>query len=85
MLHIKYILLASSQKINISTPIKFVPYAKGSDPYSWSSDLWFEERVAVTGRRGSRRKKILDNIKETKGSWELKEGYTVAELVEALL
>jgi hypothetical protein len=41
--------------------------------------------VAVTGRRGRRRKKILDNIKETKVSWELKEGYTVAQLVKVLL
>jgi hypothetical protein len=41
--------------------------------------------VAVTGRRGRRRKKILDNIKERKASWELKEGYTVVQLVEVLL
>jgi len=77
--------MASSQKINISAPIKFVPCANGSDPYSGSSDLVFDGKVAVMGRRGSRRKKILDNIKETKGSWELKEEYTVAELVETLL
>jgi hypothetical protein len=38
----------------------------------------------VTGRRGKRRKQILDDIKETKGSLKLKEGNTVALLVEAL-
>ena len=84
-LQIKYILLASSKKINISTPTKFVPYAEGSDSYSGTFDLRFDGRAVVTGRRGRRRKKTLDNIKEMKGSWELKERYTVGQLVEALL
>jgi len=32
-----------------------------------------EGRIVVTGRRGRRRKKILDDLKETKGYWKLKE------------
>jgi len=29
--------------------------------------------IEVTGRRGRRRKQILDDVKETRGYWELKE------------
>jgi hypothetical protein len=31
-----------------------------------------EERIEMTGRRGRRRKKLLDNLKETTGYWKLK-------------
>jgi hypothetical protein len=43
-----------------------------------------EGKREVMGRRGRRRKKILDDIKETKGSLKLKEGYRMALLIEAL-
>jgi hypothetical protein len=32
-----------------------------------------EGRIEVTGRRGRRRKHLLDDLKETKGYWKLKE------------
>jgi hypothetical protein len=32
-----------------------------------------EERIEVTGRRGKRCKKLLDDLKETRGYWKLKE------------
>jgi hypothetical protein len=32
-----------------------------------------EGRVEVTGRRGRRRKQQLDDLKETRGYWKLKE------------
>jgi len=32
-----------------------------------------EVRVEVTGRRGRRRLQLVDNLKETRGYWELKE------------
>jgi hypothetical protein len=32
-----------------------------------------EGRIEVTGRRGGRRKHLLDDIKETRGYWKLKE------------
>jgi hypothetical protein len=32
-----------------------------------------EERIEVTGRRGRRRKQLLDALKETRGHWKLKE------------
>jgi hypothetical protein len=32
-----------------------------------------EGRIEVTGRRVRRRKQILDDLKETKGNWKLKE------------
>jgi hypothetical protein len=32
-----------------------------------------EGRVEVTGRRGKRRKQLLDDIKERSGYWKLKE------------
>jgi len=31
-----------------------------------------EERIEVTGRRGRRRKKLLDELKEKTGYWKLK-------------
>jgi len=30
-------------------------------------------RIGVTGRRGRRRKQLLDDVKETRGCWKLKE------------
>ena len=30
-------------------------------------------RIAVTGRRGRRRQQVLDDFKEKKGCWKLKE------------
>ena len=32
-----------------------------------------EGRIEVTGRRGRRCKQILDDVKETRGYWEMKE------------
>ena len=32
-----------------------------------------EGRIEVTGRRGRRRKQQLDDLKETRGYWKLKE------------
>jgi hypothetical protein len=32
-----------------------------------------EGRIEVTGRRGRRRKQLLDNLKETRRCWKLKE------------
>ena len=32
-----------------------------------------EGRTEVTGRRGRRRKQILDDLEETRGCWKLKE------------
>ena len=32
-----------------------------------------EGRIEVTGRRGKRRKQLLDDLKETRGYWKLKE------------
>ena len=32
-----------------------------------------EGKIEVTGRRGRRRKQQLDNLKETRGYWKLKE------------
>jgi hypothetical protein len=32
-----------------------------------------EERIEVTGRRGRRRKELLENLKEKTGYWKLKE------------
>jgi hypothetical protein len=32
-----------------------------------------EGRIEVTGRRGRRRKQLLDGLKETRGYWKLKE------------
>jgi hypothetical protein len=32
-----------------------------------------EGRIEMTGRRGKRRKQLLDNLKEKKGYWKLKE------------
>jgi hypothetical protein len=32
-----------------------------------------ERRIEVTGRRGRRRKQLLDDHKETRGYWKLKE------------
>jgi hypothetical protein len=32
-----------------------------------------ESRVEVTGRRGRRRKQLLDDLKEKRGSWKFKE------------
>jgi hypothetical protein len=34
---------------------------------------WIEGRIEVTGRRGRTRKQILDNLKEIKIYWKLKE------------
>ena len=31
-----------------------------------------EEKIEVTGRRGRRRKKILDDLKEARGYWKLR-------------
>ena len=31
-----------------------------------------EERIEVTGRRGKRRKQLLDDVKEKRGYWKLK-------------
>jgi len=31
------------------------------------------ERIEVTGRRGRRRKQLLDGLKKTSGYWKLKE------------
>jgi hypothetical protein len=31
-----------------------------------------EERIEVTGRRGSRRKQLLDDLKKNRGYWKLK-------------
>ena len=39
-----------------------------------------EGRIEVTGRQGRRRKQLLDDLKETRGYWDLKEealGHTV--------
>ena len=33
-----------------------------------------EERIEVTGRRGGGSKQLLDNLKETREYWQLKEG-----------
>jgi len=33
-----------------------------------------DERVEVVGTRGRRRKQILDDLKEERGCWKLKEG-----------
>jgi hypothetical protein len=35
--------------------------------------LKFMVRIEVTGRRVRRRKQLLDDIKETRGCWKLKE------------
>jgi len=32
-----------------------------------------EGRIEVTGRQGGRRKQLLDDLKEKRGSWKLKE------------
>ncbi|GFG30527.1 hypothetical protein Cfor_05823 [Coptotermes formosanus] len=32
-----------------------------------------EGRIEITGRRGRRRKQLLDDLRETRGYWELKE------------
>ena len=32
-----------------------------------------EGRIEVTGRQGRRRKKLLDDVKDTRGYWKLKE------------
>ena len=32
-----------------------------------------ERRIKVTGRRGRRRKQLLNDLKETRGYWKLKE------------
>jgi hypothetical protein len=35
--------------------------------------LKFMARIAVAGRRGRRRRQLLNDLKETRGCWELKE------------
>jgi hypothetical protein len=47
-------------------------------------EVKIDRRVAVTGRRVRRRQQILNDIKERKGFLKLKEGYTMAKLVEAV-
>jgi hypothetical protein len=32
-----------------------------------------ERRIEMTGRRGGRRKKVLDDLKDKRGFWKLKE------------
>ena len=34
---------------------------------------WIEEGITVIGRRGKRRKQLLDDLKETRGYWKLKQ------------
>jgi hypothetical protein len=41
-------------------------------------------RIEVTGRRGKRRKQLLDDLKEKRGYWKLK-GSTKSHSVENLL
>jgi hypothetical protein len=39
-----------------------------------------EEKIEVTGIQGRRRKQLLDNLKETRGYWKLKEQVIVRTL-----
>jgi hypothetical protein len=44
-----------------------------------------EGRIEVTGRRGSKSKQLLDNLKKMRGYWELKEEVPDCTLVEKLI
>ena len=39
-----------------------------------------ETKIEVTGRRGRRHKQLLDNLKETRGCWKLREQVLCGEL-----
>jgi hypothetical protein len=41
-----------------------------------------EGRIEVTGRRGRRRKQLLDDLKETRGYWKFKRGSSRSHCVE---
>jgi hypothetical protein len=44
-----------------------------------------EGRVEVAGRRGRKRKQLLDDLKETRGYWKWKKRSTRSQFVENLL
>ena len=44
-----------------------------------------EGQIKVTGRRGRRRNQVLDDVKETRRYWELKEGARERTLEDSLL